>query len=293
MSNMHNIPITIADILIQLQSPLSVSELGIEQRLGQFFGAPGNSVARVSLCWKECDDMPSIPGDEIFNAGPSWQMYRVGSEYYTSIGRPNGGAATSAKGVLRANAAWDELTLTEQRTGVTWQSLLNTVAGQLLLLTKVLFIDGLVLHASGIDDNGHGIVFVGHSGVGKSTQARLWSSVPGVIVMNGDCIAVRSSTSGAVCYGTPWGGSDNIARNHQAPLSTLILLEQAPENEIRPIPPAAAASLLAARAFLPYWDQSLMQRAMVNLEALLARVPVYRLRCRPEPAVIPLVRSVL
>ena len=36
-----------------------------------------------------------------------------------------------------------------------------------------------------------------------------------------------------------------------------------------------------------------MQRAMTNLNAILAHVPVYRLRCRPEKAVIPLVRSVL
>ena len=36
-----------------------------------------------------------------------------------------------------------------------------------------------------------------------------------------------------------------------------------------------------------------MQRAMANLNAILAHVPVYRLRCRPEMAVIPLVRSVL
>ena len=73
----------------------------------------------------------------------------------------------------------------------------------------------------------------------------------------------------------------------------MIVLEQAPENAIEPLAPAAAASLLAARAFLPYWDPALMPRAMANLDAILARVPVYRLRCRPEKAVIPLVRSVL
>ena len=37
MPNVHNIPITIANILIELTSPLSATELGIEQRLGPFF----------------------------------------------------------------------------------------------------------------------------------------------------------------------------------------------------------------------------------------------------------------
>ena len=51
--------------------------------------------------------------------------------------------------------------------------------------------------------------------------------------------------------------------------------------------------LLAARAFLPYWNSELLTRAFDVLDRLLAQIPVYRLRCCPEPAVIPLVRAVL
>jgi len=86
---------------------------------------------------------------------------------------------------------------------------------------------------------------------------------------------------------------DNIIGNHSAPLSALILLEQAPQNDIKRLSPSAAAPLLLACAFLPYWDGALMQRAMANLNKLLECVPVYLLRCRPEPAVVSLVRSVL
>jgi hypothetical protein len=91
----------------------------------------------------------------------------------------------------------------------------------------------------------------------------------------------------------PWGGKARIVRDHHVPLSALILLEQAPENTIRRLSPGAAAPLLLARAFLPHWDRALMHRAMSNLDAVLARVPVYRLRCRPEPQAVSLVRSVL
>ena len=128
---------------------------------------------------------------------------------------------------------------------------------------------------------------------GKSTQLGLWNHVPGVTAMNDDRIAVRPNANDAICYGTPWGGTAEIASNHQAPLSALILLEQASENKIQRLSPSTAAPLLLARAFLPYWDRSLMQRAFENLNVLLAHVPVYLLRCRPEPAVVSLVRSVL
>lgn len=291
----RNIPITIADILIELTSPLSAAELGIEGRLGPFrtAGSPENPLARVALRWEESANPPAPRGELIYDPGSIWKMYRAGEDYYAALTYESEGRAAQAQSVLRANPVWDDLTLTEQRVGAAWQSLLNIGAGELILRTAILFTGGLVFHSSGLDDNGKGIVFIGHAGAGKSTQVGLWSQEPGVIAMNDDRIAVRVEARGAMCYGTPWGGTADIARNHAAPLAALIVLEQAPENAIQPLAPSAAASLLTARAFLPYWDQALMLRAFANLNSILARVPVYRLRCRPERAVIPLVRSIL
>ena len=295
MANLHNIPIRIANILIELTSPLSAVELGIEGRLGPFraTNSPEKPLARVALRWEESSSPPVPRGDLIYDPGSIWKMYRDGQDNYAALAYQNEGQAARVQSVLRANAVWNDLTLTEQRTGTPWQSLLNVGAGELVLRAAILFTGGLVFHSSALDDNGQGIVFIGHSGAGKSTQVELWCQEPGVIAMNDDRIAVRMEANGPMCYGTPWGGTADIARNHATPLAALIVLEQAPENAIQPLAPAAAASLLAARAFLPYWDPALMQRAFTNLDAILARVPVYRLRCRPERAVIPLVRSVL
>jgi hypothetical protein len=297
MSSLHSIPITIAETLIELTSPLSAAELGIQARLGPFVGSQKDPLARLALRWEESPTPPAPRGELIYDPGSIWKMYRDsgrdGASYYAAMSYESPGQAAQAQGMLRANPAWDDLTLTEQRAGRYWQSLLSIGAGELILRTAILFTGGLVFHSSGLDDNGRGIVFVGHSGVGKSTQLDLWRYETGVIAMNDDRIAVRAGAEGAKCYGTPWGGTSNIARNHTAPLAALVLLEQAPENAILRVPPLAAASLLATRSFLPYWDPALMQRAMLNLNTILTHVPVYRLRCRPEAAVIPLVRSVL
>jgi hypothetical protein len=293
----HDIPVAIADVLIELRSPLSAAELGITGRLGPFFGRPAAPLARVALRWEESAVPPAPRGELIYDPGAIWKMYQDGADACAALSYAREDRAARnlapAQGVLRANPAWDDLTLTEQRAGPAWRSLLTVGAGELILRTAILFTGGLVFHASGLDDNGRGVVFIGHSGAGKSTQVGLWSREPGVIAMNDDRIAARADASGAMCYGTPWGGTADIARNHAAPLKALIVLEQAPENVLQPIPPAAAAALLAARAFLPYWDAALMRRAIANLNAILASVPVYRLRCRPEMAVIPLVRSAL
>jgi len=289
----HCIAITIAEILFEVQSPLSAVELGIAEKFASFLGVPENPLARVALRWRESNNAPAPCGELIYNPGSIWKMYRDGEHFYAAMTYGDDKSKPHTQGVLRANAIWDDLELTEQHTGTKRHSLLNFGAGELLFRTKILLTDGLVFHASGLDDHGRGIVFVGHSGAGKSTQLDFWSVDPGVVAMNDDRIAVRPNAQGATCYGTPWGGSSNVACNHAAPLSALVLLEQAPHNEITRITPEVAASLLVPRMFLPYWDQLLMQRALANLNTLLARVPVYHLRCRPEPAVIELVRSVL
>jgi hypothetical protein len=293
MASLHKIPIGIGNLLIELSSPLSAAELGIAARMGTFFGAPERLLARVALRWEESIGPPTPQGDLVYDPGSIWKMYRAGRECDAALTYGGSGPASRAQSVLHANPAWDDLTLREHRIGTRWTSLLNVGAGELLFRTAILLTDGLVFHASGLDDNGKGIVFVGHAGAGKSTQLGQWSDEPGVVAMNDDRVAVRVEAGGPRCYGTPWGGTSNIARNHDAPLAALVLVEQAPENAIEPVLPAAAASLLAARAFLPYWDPLLMVRALANLNAILARVPVYRLRCRPERATVPLVRSVL
>lgn len=294
MNPLNKISITIAGILIEVHSPLSAAGLGIENRMGAFFTGTDNPVARVSLRWEESTGSPSPRGELIYNPGSVWRMYRSGDMVYAAINYLDDGTDANTISVLRANSSWDDLTLTERRTGSHWRSLINFGAGELILRTKIILTGGLVFHSSGIDDNGRGIVFVGHSEAGKSTQSRLWGRLPGVIEMNDDRMAVRPHASGgAECFGTPWGGTAGLAKNHQAPLSALILLEKACTNKIERLSPSVSASMLLARSFLPYWDKSLMSRAVNNLSLLLESVPVYRLCCRPEPEIVSLVRSVL
>ena len=197
---MHNIPIRIANIAIDLTSPLSAAELGIEARLGPFRrrGPRRTAGPRGAALGRERG--AAVPqGDLIYDPGSIWKMYRAGEDYYAALTYQSEGQAAQAQGVLRANPTWDDLTLTEQRTGPRWQSLLNIGAGELILRTAILFTGGLVFHSSGLDDNGKGIVFIGHSGAGKSTQVGLWSQEPGVIAMNDDRIAVRVDADGARC----------------------------------------------------------------------------------------------
>ncbi len=292
MKNMNKIPITIADITIDLYSPLTTAELGISDKLGQFLNSIESPLARLTLVWEESRNIQPR-GELIFDPGSIWKMYKDNTFYYALFKHGSDIYPYKKNGLLRVNPEWSEITLFEKRTGNEWQSCLNTWVSELVIKTAILFTGGLTFHSAGLDDNGKAVLYVGHSGAGKSTQLNLWNNEPGVTAMNEDRMAVQIPAGVPVCYGTPWGGIEDIGRNHSAPLSAIVIPEQSQINDISIIKPSEAAHILAARAFLPYWDASLMIKAMSNLNNILERVPVYRLRCRPEKEAISLVRSVL
>jgi hypothetical protein len=283
----------IAGMQIELQSSIAAAAMGIEERLGPFFSNGAGGTIDSIIRWTE-GAADTVSGRLIYDPGDIWRMYHdEGAQAYHARIEYPGPAEQRTRALLAANATWSDLSLVEMRSGTSWRSLLAVGAGELIVRTRILFRQGIVFHSSGIDDNGRGILFVGHSGAGKSTQASLWAGVPGVCAMNDDRIAVRLDGPRAIAYGLPWGGTEEIARNHQAPLSAVFVLEQAPENAVRRLTTSSSVPLLLPRAFLPYWDEDLLDLALQTINALVDRVPIYALQCRPDLSVVPVVRSVL
>jgi hypothetical protein len=95
-------------------------------------------------------------------------------------------------------------------------------------------LDTALFHAAAVSLDGKGYMFLGKSGTGKSTHARLWlQNIPGTELMNDDNPAVRVKADGtAVVYGTPWSGKTPCYRNISAPIGGIVLLSQAPFNKI-------------------------------------------------------------
>ena len=183
--------------------------------------------------------------------------------------------------------------MTENISSEKMNSSINYGTLELIVRARIQLKKGMLFHSSGIDDNGKGIVITGHSGEGKSTQSHYWNGLPGALIMNEDRVAVRETNERYICYGTPWGGTANIAINHKVPLSALILIEKSQTNKIEKLSPSEALPLLMVRSFFPYWDEKLVKLAISNLNSLVSKVPVYRLHCYPGPEVVELVRSVI
>ena len=104
----------------------------------------------------------------------------------------------------------------------------------------------LLVHAAVVRQAGRGYLFLGRSGTGKSTHARLWlRHIAGSELLNDDNPVLVLADGTATVYGSPWSGKTPCYRNESAPAGAIIRLEQAPQNLIRSERPVAAfASLL-------------------------------------------------
>ena len=150
---------------------------------------------------------------------------------------------------------------------------------------------GLLLHACGIDDNGSGYLFLGNSGDGKSTMAKLWSA-GGANVLNDDRIIVREKNGELRMYGTPWNGDFKEHSAGGLPIQKILFLSRGRGNRVQPKRGVEAVSMTLTRCFPPLWDKAGMAFAVNFCHHMTERVPCYELSFVPDARVIHFVRNI-
>lgn len=169
-----------------------------------------------------------------------------------------------------------------------WFSGSSGIFNRIGLETLLLQHQGLLLHASLIDN---GIAFTGPSGVGKSTQAALWSQYAGVEILNGDRAALRKNGDVWYAYGSPYAGTSGIYRRGCAPLKAIVVLGQGSENSLRQLSHAEAFTRLYPELSVHRWDREFARNATDLCIDLLEETPVYLLECRPDESAVRLLEK--
>lgn len=160
------------------------------------------------------------------------------------------------------------------------------IIGYLILRNRILFYEGLVIHASAIKWEGKGILFTAPSGTGKSTQAEFWRRYKEATILNDDSPVIRCLGNQPIAFGTPWSGSKEIHHNERAPLAAIVVLEQSKAISITQFSLSESIPYLLPRCLLPYHDPALLDRAVVVLEKIVKVVPVFHLKCNLSPETI-------
>jgi len=150
----------------------------------------------------------------------------------------------------------------------------------------------LEMHAAVVVRNGLGYLFLGKSGTGKSTHARLWQEAfPESWLLNDDNPILRiadeqqaDGTSRRVVrvYGSPWSGKTPCYKNQSAPVGGIVKLTQAPRNEARRLRlPEAYAYMLSSASGLKI-DPTMMDTLYKTIVEMIETVPLYGLECLPD-----------
>ena len=153
--------------------------------------------------------------------------------------------------------------------------------------------DGMPLHASLVEKDGYGVVFLGPSGMGKSTQAKLWVEHQGADFIIGDRPGLRRIDGKWIGFGMPWDGKDNIKQQKQVPIRALISLEQAPENSIRSLTKQEAMIVLLNQVMMPMWDDAAMTLLTPLMGQLASEMPFYHLKNLPNREATELTRETI
>lgn len=148
---------------------------------------------------------------------------------------------------------------------------------------------GVELHSCGvIDADGRGRLFVGVSGAGKTTTARLWEGAASGIVSD-DRVIVRERDGAMWMFGTPWHGEAELSMAGGVPLAGVYLLVQAEANAIRELDAAEAVARLFRCTFPLFYDGASLDFTLSYLERLVASVPVRELQFTRDRSVVDLV----
>ena len=161
---------------------------------------------------------------------------------------------------------------------------------QILLARILADREGFYLHSCGVNFEGKGLLFVGHSEAGKSTMATMLKGKAGILC--DDRIIIRKRAEGFRIYGT-WSHGDvpDVSAN-SAPLTAIMFLEKAEENKIIPITDKKEAAkriltcLIRPFVTVDWWDKTLLV-----VDKVVKAVPCYILKFDKSPEVVNILRK--
>lgn len=129
-------------------------------------------------------------------------------------------------GTFIANALFSNIYASIRTDAATAGSILSSML-RIAFAQAVILRKGLSIHASAVVSDGKAYLFLGKSGTGKSTHARLWlKNIPGSHLLNDDNPAVRLIDGSPVAFGTPWSGKTPCYRDESAPVGGFVRLRQ-------------------------------------------------------------------
>lgn len=208
-----------------------------------------------------------------------WSVYKHSSGMFICTNFPDYSA--NKKAVLRFSMLIREWDLWLEGTGGSTDPLEYPLDGFVLYYLTAINGD-IMIHASGVNNAGHGYLFSGVSGKGKTTMAKLWDK-SGSLVIHDDRLILRNTGNGYFMYNTPVYRDDKPC---ESPLNKIFIIEHGSKNELIPVKGAEAISLVMANCIQHNWDSEIIARLLGSVSIMCTTIPTVRLFFKPDRSII-------
>ncbi len=151
----------------------------------------------------------------------------------------------------------------------------------------------LMLHCSYIVSDGKAILFCGKSGVGKSTQARLWEKYAGAKIINADKAVIYSENGKLYASSLPISGTSDICLNETAEVKAIVNLAKGDMNSARLSGAAEKASVLAQNCYFDFWRDGETVNVIDLCSEFSCLTSVIRFECLPEKSAVEYLKKVI
>jgi len=156
-----------------------------------------------------------------------------------------------------------------------------------ILMTNLLSLNqGLLFHGCGIMDKRRGYLFIGHSGSGKSTMAKLWLNEASVL--GDEHIGVRKINAHFCVFPIFWR---RIATNKGVALRKIFFLHHDSRNRVFKLSTKQAFLGLLKYSFCPVWHKKAMEGMLESCAELAQKIPCFSLHFIPDARVLELIRE--
>jgi hypothetical protein len=245
----------------------------------------GAGFSDISIQVKWADSLTPRAGRQLFDSGTTWRVYEDAAGFQFDFNSPVFGKRPYKRLHVDRRFRQAALHMSEESFAgfPNVAEPLEYPLDELLIMHRLTQEQAVELHSCGmVSSDGTGNLFVGHSGAGKSTTTRLWTSLEGVEILSDDRIIVRREDGEIVMYGTPWHGEAAFASPGSAPLSRIFILEHGLGNTLTRLSPSQAVAELFARSFVPFHRHEYVNSALEFLQDVVNAVPCYRYAFEPD-----------
>jgi hypothetical protein len=287
----HSLCIKIADITISLISVDPELKLWVDETTKKFFHHVAVPDVTIEGCW---DDLAQVENrGKIFDSGSLWQLYQKNGSYLFSLNFPVFGPAPYK--IAKAQKDFTRVEVSLHRSYFDPNEPIYPLEyplDELLLINLLALGRGVEVHACGVvDASGHGHLFIGQSGAGKTTMAKLWQDIPGVTILSDDRIILRQIDSKLWMYGTPWHGEAMLASPERAPLTRIYFLEKGCKNDLISLRDPVALGRLITCSFIPFYSQTGVAFTLGFFEKVVKAIPCNELRFVPDKRVVEFIQD--